>query len=107
MRAEVEKINLRKELLDRRRKIFDKAKKDSVIFEKLIALPEFAKAELILTYVSTELEVDTRRLINYCFEKNIPAALPVIIDEKMKFFHLMKLWEIEKEVIDFTRSICV
>jgi len=82
------KSRLRQELIEKRRNITDRAAKDETIFKKLIALPEFAKAELILTYVSVGSEPDTRQLINYCFKENIPIAIPGIVNEKMQFFRL-------------------
>jgi 5-formyltetrahydrofolate cyclo-ligase len=84
-----------------------KSQKDTRIFEKLIKLPEFSESKLVLTYVSTEIEVDTRRLITYCFEKNIPVAVPGIADEEMRFFMFEKFWEIGQEVTNFGGSICV
>ncbi|MCL1903756.1 MAG: 5-formyltetrahydrofolate cyclo-ligase [Oscillospiraceae bacterium] len=78
----------RKKLIKNRKKMQNKAKKDSIIFKKLIALPEFADAELILTYVSTTFEVDTKRLTDYCFNKKIAVAVPAIINEKLCFYSL-------------------
>jgi len=88
----------------------DKASKDKAIFEKIIALPQFARVEntgLVLTYVSTELEVDTRRLIDYCFDNSITVAVPGIADEQMRFFKLESWDTIGDEVMDFTDSICI
>lgn len=102
-----QKIELRKRLLQMRRGMVQKPHKDSLIFENLVALPEFCRSSLILTYVSTELEVDTRRLIDYCLGNNIAVAIPGIVDEKMKFFGLTKLWEITDEVECDSDSLCI
>jgi len=100
------KVELRRELIKKRRSAANKAEKDSAVFEQLIALPQLKKAELVLTYVSTEIEVDTRRLIDYCFENKIALAVPGIVDEKMRFFQLLN-WEIGNEIFDFSNSICI
>jgi len=104
------KSELRKELLQRRRAVVGKSEKDTAIFTKLIALPEFEKAELVLTYVSTGHEVDTRQLIGYCFEKGIAAAVPGIVDEQMRFFELRSDFTLGEAVLQFgtgSRQLCV
>jgi len=98
---------LRKELIEKRRNISDKASKDLAIFERMIALPEFINAKLVLMYVSTSIEVDTRRLIDYCFENDINVAVPVIVDEVMRFFLIESLDDIGDEVLVLTNGICV
>ncbi|MCL2071255.1 MAG: 5-formyltetrahydrofolate cyclo-ligase [Oscillospiraceae bacterium] len=95
-----EKVELRKSLLQKRRGIQNKPQKDMAIFKNLTKLPEFEKARLVVTYVSTELEADTHRLLRHCLEKSIAVAIPAIINEEMKFFRLIKMWEIGEE-IDF------
>ena len=41
----------------------DKGSRDGKILQKLTALPEYRESPLLLTYVSTAIEVDTHRLI--------------------------------------------
>jgi 5-formyltetrahydrofolate cyclo-ligase len=102
------KSNLRKELIAKRKSITDKSQKDTQIYKNLIALPQFTKARSVLTYVSTSIEVDTKRLIEHCFNRNIPVAIPVIIDETMRFFRIDNLEDFpENEFTDFTDSICI
>ena len=43
----------------------EKSGSDSNIFKRIISLDCFIKSEVILTYVSTELEVDTKKIIEY------------------------------------------
>ena len=102
-----EKLEFRKKLLQKRRLIQDKSHKDSEIFAKLIALPEFAKAKLVLTYYSMELEVNTHGIIKHCLNENIPLAVPGILNGKMQFFRLLQPLDIDTESIyDFTDSVC-
>ena len=49
---------------------------DRAIFERLLALPELNAAKRVFAYCSVGREVDTKALINHCFERGIPLALP-------------------------------
>lgn len=81
---------LRKELIARRKAMDPalKAAADIDIFEQLKPLTD--KASAVFTYASTEIEVDTRRLIAYCLERDIPVALPVSGDEELVFYYIEK-----------------
>lgn len=59
------------------------------IFEKLICLPEFISAPRVFTYCSVSREVDTRRLINHCFEIGKSVALPTNLFEGNMSFALI------------------
>ena len=87
---------LRKELISRRKamNISEKAAADKDIFEQLVELVD--NAEAVFTYASTEIEVDTRRIIDYCLEKNIPVALPVSGDAELEFFYINSASELKK-----------
>lgn len=87
---------LRKELINRRKAmdLTEKALADANIFEQLKPLVE--KAGAVFTYASTEIEVDTRRLIEYCLERKIPVALPVSRDEELDFFFINSIDELQK-----------
>lgn len=77
---------LRSELIAKRRAM-DPAKKaaaDLDIFEQLKPFAE--KAGAVFTYASTAIEVDTRRLIEFCLEKGIPTALPKSGDSELSFY---------------------
>ncbi len=54
-----------------------KSDSDSNIFKRIISLDCFIKSEIILTYVSTELEVDTRKIIEYSIKVGKKVAVPV------------------------------
>lgn len=87
---------LRREMIERR-KTMDaavKAAADRDIFEQL--KPFLDRADLVFTYASTEIEVDTRRLISYCFERNIPVALPVSGDTELEFFRITDISELKR-----------
>jgi 5-formyltetrahydrofolate cyclo-ligase len=103
------KSQLRRELIARRKNMSDSVKeaKDCAIFEELVKKITDLKIELVLTYYSTNIEVDTHRLIDYCFVNNIRAAIPVIIDDAVRFFCIENLEDIGEEIVDFTNSVCI
>lgn len=68
--------NYRK-LMDRE----EKANKDFQIFQKFISCDLFAKTDVILTYVSSEIEVDTRKIIEYSLKVGKKIAVPVSISD--------------------------
>lgn len=76
-----DKNTLRKEYLRIRRSLPGKEEKDNRIFEKLISLGQIEKADLILAYASSPIEVDTRRFIEYTLKKGRKLALPVCGDD--------------------------
>lgn len=86
---------LRKELIAQRRAMNadEKALADSDIFEQLKPLVD--KASGVFTYASTEIEVDTRRLIDYCLEKGIPVALPISGDTELSFYYISDTRELK------------
>ena len=49
---------------------------DDQIFENLLKCEAFKNASIILTYVSTDTEVCTEKIIEYCFQNNIKIAVP-------------------------------
>ena len=90
------KHELRKELLVKRRKLCNnpelKRSKDKKIFTKLNALPEFTEADLVLTYMSTEIEVDTAPIIKFCHKNSISVAVPVIFVSDCDSFEMMEFF---------------
>ncbi|MEG2597573.1 MAG: 5-formyltetrahydrofolate cyclo-ligase, partial [Oscillospiraceae bacterium] len=64
------KENLRAEFKNLRKnmKPEEKSRKDCDILEKILKLPEYQAASTILTYVSTEIEVDTKALIEQALQ---------------------------------------
>ena len=101
----------------------EQADKDRRILEKLVSLPEYQRAELVLTYVSTAIEVDTRALIECALADGkrvaVPRCTPGKID--MKFYLIGSLSELEpgafgvlepnpeksRELRRYDRSVCI
>ena len=84
------KKQLRHELIAQRKAMNaeEKAAADLDIFEQV--KPYLDKAGSVFTYASTEIEADTRRIIEYCLERGIPTALPVSGDSELAFFYIDK-----------------
>lgn len=87
---------LRKELIARRRAMNaeEKLAADRDIFEQTKTFLD--KAGAVFTYASTDIEVDTRRIIAYCLENGIPTALPVSGDSELGFFFIKSAGELSK-----------
>lgn len=87
---------LRRELIERRGAMDKTAKAaaDEDIFGQLKPLVD--KADAVFTYASTDIEVDTRRLIAYCLERGIPVALPVSGDTELSFYYINDVSELKK-----------
>ncbi|MCL2018685.1 MAG: 5-formyltetrahydrofolate cyclo-ligase [Oscillospiraceae bacterium] len=86
------KTELRKKILQKRETC---PEKERLILKNLLSMKEFEEAELILTYVSAAGEIDTRELINRCFEYGKRVAIPKITDSQtvrsMAFFEIESL----------------
>ncbi|MGN0683476.1 MAG: 5-formyltetrahydrofolate cyclo-ligase [Oscillospiraceae bacterium] len=82
------KKRLRKELIEQRRSMDKniKALADSDIFEQIKPLLDGVSS--VFTYASTDIEVDTRRLIDFCLEQDIPVALPISGDTELSFYFI-------------------
>lgn len=89
-----EKRALRKSLIQRRREIPQevKAAADERVFTQL--LPFLEECSSVFTYVSTEIEVDTRRLLSWCFSHGKPAAVPVSGDTELTFYPVRSFSEL-------------
>ena len=82
-----EQISLRKTMNNNYKRAADKD-----IFIQL--KPFIDKADSVLTYMSTEIEVDTRAVAGYCLERGIPVALPITGDSEIKFYYIASLDEL-------------
>lgn len=82
------KKQLRRELTAKRREMSraDKTTADKAVFECL--KPYIDRAGSVFTYVSTDIEVDTCRVLEYCFEKGISVATPVSGDTELTFYYV-------------------
>lgn len=109
---------LRKKYLEIRKKIKNKNSKDITIFKKVIINEKIKEATTILIYVSTEDEVDTKKLIEY-FLKNKKVAVPKVIGNDMNFYFINSLDDLENgyfnilepktkvEVKDFSNALSI
>ncbi|MBQ7835398.1 MAG: 5-formyltetrahydrofolate cyclo-ligase [Ruminiclostridium sp.] len=115
------KKELRKELLSRRRNM-DKAYKqscDNLIYHKLIGCAEIIAADTVLTYISTEIEVDTVKFIETMLKKGKTVAVPRCEGKNMRFIRINGFDSLKKgafgilepvgndEVTDFKSSVCI
>ncbi len=66
----------------------DKNRNDIKITNKVLNLWRYRDAEMILTYVSTDIEVDTREIITQSLQKGKTVAVPKCIDgtRDMEFY---------------------
>ncbi|MCH5298608.1 MAG: 5-formyltetrahydrofolate cyclo-ligase [Ruminococcus sp.] len=53
-----------------------KAEADNAIAERLLSLPEYESAEVVLAFVSKDIEVDTRRIISKSLKNGKKVAVP-------------------------------
>lgn len=88
-----------------------KEKKDASILSRLMCTREWKRSELILTYVSTPIEVDTHKLIETCWEEGKRVAVPRCIDDtrKMHFYEITSWSDLEKHtfgVLEPIPSVC-
>ncbi len=111
---------LRKELIARRKAMSAQYKKlaDESIFAQL--KPLIDAADSVLTYVSTDIEVDTRRVLEYCFSIGKTVAVPVSGDTELSFYEIHGFDDLESgrfgifepcerlsEHIGSTSSLCI
>lgn len=101
----------------------EQREKDRRILERLCRLPEYRGAALILTYVSTAIEVDTRALIEKALSDGKQVAVPRCTPGKvdMKFYLISGLSELSpgafgvlepdpaksRELKSFKQSLCI
>lgn len=88
-----DKALIRKDVLLRRDAISGELRKskDGSIRERLLALPEFSTAAVILLYASFKSEVDTFEAIKYCLSNNKTVVLPRVNETK----EALSLYEIK------------
>lgn len=94
-----EKQKLRKIHIKKRKEMnyFEKKEKDLNIFKILKDLNFFKSAEVVLSYVSVNLEVDTIEIIKYCLNNKKYIAVPVCFLEScnMNFYYINSLKELK------------
>ncbi len=75
----------------------EKQYKDDLIYQKLIGSKWYRGCSTVLTYVSTDIEVDTLRIINQAWNDGKKVAVPKCIDgtRDMKFFYINSIYDLE------------
>ena len=58
----------------------EKADRDGKILQRILSSGQYENAQIILTYVSTDIEVDTRELILQSISRKKRVAVPGCID---------------------------
>lgn len=121
MRISDEKKALRSEFREMRKNLASKEEYDTEIYKKLINLDVLKNSEIILTYVSTAIEVDTKRLISHYLSEEKIVAVPRCISGNEMVFHeihsfddleethfsLLEPFENLPVVTDFTKAVCI
>ena len=101
----------------------EKNKKDMAILSRVLKLPEYVETKTILTYVSTDIEVDTKALIEQALLDGKAVAVPRCTPGKidMKFYLISSLGDLEpgafgvlepspercRELKDFRETVCI
>lgn len=86
-----DKKTIRKRMKDIRRSVnpADKMEWDEKIFKNLVSTELYKSSEMILCYISTDIEVDTRMFINYALQDGKKIAVPKCNDDNtMCFFEI-------------------
>lgn len=100
-----------------------KRSKDKAILEKITALPAYKSSRLLLTYVSTDIEVDTLGLIGQALNDGKTVAVPKCEDNKgnMTFYEIHSFDDLEpgyfsvlepvpkkcRAIMDFNGAFCI
>lgn len=101
----------------------EKRRRDSLIFENLIHMCEVNQADTVVCFISTLVEVDTHRLIHYCWRHQKNVVVPKCLNDrgKMKFYYLRSWNDVEigrfsllepnpqkcREFTQWERSVCI
>jgi len=109
---------IRKDMPEKVKNSYDKS-----IFNKLISTKMYQECNTVLTFVSTEIEVDTLELINYSLKIGKQVAVPKCIDgtRNMEFYLIKSLNDLEvatfsvlepiiskcEKLENFDNSICI
>ncbi len=74
-----------------------KRERDNKIMGRIIEMEAYKKRSLVLTYVSTEIEVDTIEFIKYALQDNKTVAVPRCVDgtRDMEFYVINSMDDLE------------
>jgi 5-formyltetrahydrofolate cyclo-ligase len=119
------KLELRKRYKNSRLQMskVDKLAKEFSIFNRIIRLPEYLSCELLVAFVSTDLEVDTKKIILKAIADGKKVAVPKCVDNsrEMDFYLITSFDDLEvatfgvlepiiskcEKVNVFSNSICL
>ncbi|MCH5324336.1 MAG: 5-formyltetrahydrofolate cyclo-ligase [Eubacterium sp.] len=99
MTAAEQKKGLRRQLKRMRQQLAvsqAKLQKDVAVYGRVTEYISKTKPAAVLTYLSTRIEVDTRSIIRFCFENNIPVAVPRCEGKEMRFCRINSFSDTEK-----------
>lgn len=101
----------------------EKAELDSKISDRLFNTWQYKSCEVLLTYVSTEIEVDTREIIPHALADGKRVAVPRCIDNTrlMDFYFIKDFDDLEsgymgvlepipekcEKITDFSKGLCI
>jgi len=93
------KHSLRKQLLNKRKLLSDRAifEKSNKIAEKLIKFDKYQQSEKIMLYIATKSEVQTHRMIKSAQKDNKKIYIPLIIQEQHDLMPSL-VTDFEKEI---------
>ena len=72
----------------------ERFEKSMRIFEQLITVPEFKRADRIYTYVSMDNEIDTIMLIDYSLSLEKRVFVPRVSGKEMEFYEISDISEL-------------
>lgn len=118
------KNEMRRSIKEMRRNVDKtvKKEKDSRIFSNLLKSGVLERADNVLVYYSTDIEVGTKRIIEYCHENGIRVSLPRCFPKSvMRFYYFDRgdtleksdfgimepLENPEREVLCFENTVCI
>lgn len=101
-----------------------KNEKDEIILNRILELPEYKQAQTLICFVSTDIEVETKKLLKTALQQGKKVAVPKCIDSKnsiMKVYLINSFSDLEVatysvlepilskciELTDFSNSFCV
>ncbi|MBQ4153345.1 MAG: 5-formyltetrahydrofolate cyclo-ligase [Oscillospiraceae bacterium] len=104
-------------------RLTDKVRMDETIFQQIIALPEYREAKMLITYISTPIEVATFRLVEDALRNGKTVVAPRCVPDRiaMDFYRINGISDLEtasfsvlepkvaccERVSEFPDSICI
>jgi len=101
------KMRIKYKLLRKNMTEHVKNEKDAEIFNRIISSSVYNSCDLLLTYVSTNIEVDTIKLINYSLSIGKKVAVPKCIagTRNMMFYYINCINDLEKSTFSVLEPI--